>query len=107
MSKEEDKPVAEAKATAASGVTSNSAADWQKQTISIPIGVLLVAISTVLGTLGGTGVMSQLGGADLETTRQLIEMQRELEDLNKKLDEIYEIVDRAHPRFAPSTPRGL
>jgi hypothetical protein len=34
------------------------ASDWKKQTISIPLGTVLVAVSTVLGTLGGTGVMS-------------------------------------------------
>jgi hypothetical protein len=90
---------------AAAVARGEDASDWKKQTISIPLGTVLVAVSTVLGTLGGTGVMSHFGGTDPDTTRQLIEMQRELEDLNKKLDEIYEIVDRAHPRFAPPVPR--
>lgn len=65
----------------------------QAATITLPQGVLVAVVTAILSS-GGVSVLSG-GGATPEDVQAL---RHDIDRLSEKLDEIYYIVDRAHPR---------
>jgi chromosome segregation ATPase len=75
--------------------------DWKEQTLTIPVGALLLAGGMMFG--GGAG--SYLGDDHekelAEIRLQLHDVQKELHDTNQRLQELSDLIDRAYPRSLP------
>jgi hypothetical protein len=75
---------------------------WKDQTISIPVGVLLLGGGVGLGG-AGTGFMGHDYGKEIAEVRfQLHDVQQELHATNDKLNELSSLIDRAFPRTLPA-----
>jgi len=76
---------------------------WKDQTISIPVGVLLLGGGMAFGGAGHEVLGSDYGKEIGEIRLQLHDVQKELQDTNEKLSELTSLIDRAYPRTLPST----
>lgn len=73
-----------------------------QQPMSLQNAIIMSLVTALLGG-GAAGGGLQLFGQDLREDLQ--EVRHEVRGLNTKLDEIYRIVDRAHPRNIGPAPR--
>jgi hypothetical protein len=79
-------------------IGSPSRKSWKDQTISIPIGTVLVLLGSGLGTLGVSGVNYAAGAEEVVTKADLVELQGEMRRLHATLEDIADTIDELHPR---------
>ena len=76
---------------------------WKDQTISIPVGALLLGSGMLLGGGGHEAFGTDYGKEIGEIRLQLHDVQLQLRATNEKLSELSALIDRAYPRTLPPT----
>ena len=66
-------------------------------TISLPQTMVIAIVTALLASVGTSGSLTMLSDGD-DLHREVSSIKADIERMNDKLDDVYEIVDRAHPR---------
>jgi peptidoglycan hydrolase CwlO-like protein len=84
----------------------DAAPEKAAMTISMPQTLVVAVVTAVLSSLGTSGGLTLMSGStpddvksEVTTVRsEVTSLKHDIERLSEKIDDIYTIVDRAHPR---------
>jgi hypothetical protein len=74
-----------------------------KMTISLPQSIVVAVVTAILASAGTSGGLTLMSGSTPQDVRsEVISLQSDIRTLSQKVDDIYTIVDQAHPRAGVS-----
>jgi len=76
-------------------------AEKSNVTVSLPQSLILAVVASVLGVGGFSGLssLSEEARPERESVQmEVVSLRKDINRLGEKIDDIYDIVDRAHPR---------